>query len=825
MKTYMFCNAHLDPVWLWQWESGMMEGISTYRAASGFIDEYPDFVFNHNEALIYQWVEEHEPELFEKIREQVADGRWEIVGGWFLQPDCNMPSGESVFRQVLRGRLYFYDKFGKVPVTAVNFDSFGHARGLVQMLKKCGYKYYVNIRPGKNIYDFDSEDFIWRGYEGSEIIVHRSDKGYNSVCGKVEEELPEWMEKRKEQKSALYLWGVGNHGGGPSRKDLDDIARMKAQGADLVHAKPDEYFETIQDRELPVVDKGLNPVMEGCYTSIIRIKQMHRRLENDLIMAEEMASHAAIAGLAPYEKEAIDDAWRDLLFSEFHDSLPGSCIAPVEEDVIRMLDHGLEITNRLKAKYFLALCAGQEKLKGGDTVPIFVYNPHPFVYKQPVDVEFMLPRQLWHKEFSDPVVYCNGKKIPSQAAKEASNFSMDWNKRVIFACELAPCCMTRFDVRFKVIEKRPAPELKPDRSGSIRVRTARGQVTVNAHTGLLDSYVVEGTEYVKKGAMSVEVYDDAVSPWGGDGVFQPECPMGSFSPMPGGEAADFAGVRSSSLPPVLVTEEGEVYTVIEAYMQYHRSRMVMRYLVNKLTGMLELELRIFFAEREKRLKLRVPTPFEQTEYIGQTIFGREKLANDLQECVSQYWQAVAGREKALVIVDDGVYGSNCKDGAAGISLLRSVGYGAGSMTWGPPYGDRMYHQRMEQGERRYRFLFLAGERGEVLGKADREAAMFNRRVYAQQFCPSGKGTIPPALVQIDRENVAMSCFKRSERSGEAYILRVFESQGQAAEADIQLPILNRSLRVSLQPFEIKVYRIEKGAVTETDMLEGAVPIG
>ena len=161
----------------------------------------------------------------------------------------------------------------------------------------------------------------------------------------------------------------------------------------------------------------------------------------------------------------------------------------------------------------------------------------------------------------------------------------------------------------------------------------------------------------------------------------------------------------------------------------------------------------------------------------------------------------------------------------GISLLRSVGYGAGSMTWGPPYGDRMYHQRMEQGERRYRFLFLAGERGEVLGKADREAAMFNRRVYAQQFCPSGKGTIPPALVQIDKENVAMSCFKRSERSGDAYILRVFESQGQAAEAEIQLPILNRSLRVSLQPFEIKVYRIEKDAVTETDMLEGAVPIG
>ncbi|MBQ3861562.1 MAG: hypothetical protein II779_13605, partial [Clostridia bacterium] len=132
MKTYMFCNAHLDPVWLWQWESGMSEAISTFRSASKMIDDYPDFVFNHNESLLYEWVEEHEPALFEKIREQVKSGRWKIVGGWFLQPDCNIPAGESILRQILRGRIYFYDKFGEVPVTAVNFDSFGHALRLAQ---------------------------------------------------------------------------------------------------------------------------------------------------------------------------------------------------------------------------------------------------------------------------------------------------------------------------------------------------------------------------------------------------------------------------------------------------------------------------------------------------------------------------------------------------------------------------------------------------------------------------------------------------------------------------------------------------------------------
>ena len=344
MKTYMFCNAHLDPVWLWQWESGLSEAISTFRAASEFIDEYPDFIFNHNESLLYEWVEENEPELFEKIKRQVADGRWNIIGGWFLQPDCNIPSGEAIFRQVLRGRIYFYDKFNKVPVTAVNFDSFGHAQGLVQMLNKCGYKNYVNIRPGRGNYDFDNEDFLWKGYDGkSEVLVHRSDKGYNSVFGEVNRELPEWVKRYANSDTALYLWGVGNHGGGPSRIDLDNIAKMKAEGMDIVHSTPDEYFKTVDRDACPVVDRGLNTLMEGCYTSIIRIKQMHRRLENDLVMVEKMASQAALSGLSKYEKEKIDDAWRDLLFAEFHDSLPGSCIQPVEDDIIRMLDHGLEI--------------------------------------------------------------------------------------------------------------------------------------------------------------------------------------------------------------------------------------------------------------------------------------------------------------------------------------------------------------------------------------------------------------------------------------------------------------------------------------------------
>ena len=823
MKTYMLCNAHLDPVWLWQWESGMSEAISTFRSASDMIDDYPEFVFNHNESLLYEWVEEHEPALFEKIKRQVKEGRWKIVGGWFLQPDCNIPSGESIYRQVLRGRLYFYDKFGEVPITAVNYDSFGHAQGLVQMLKKCGFKYYVNIRPGRGNYDFPNEDFLWKGYEGSEIIVHRSDKGYNSVLGNVHRELPEWIDRHKEQDNALYLWGVGNHGGGPSRKDLDDLRKMKEEGADIVHSTPDEYFKTVDKDSLPVVERGLNYLMEGCYTSIIRIKQMHRRLENDLIMVEEMASHAAIAGLSTYEKQKIDDAWRDLLFAEFHDALPGSCIQPVEDDTIRMLDHGLEITNKLKSKYFLALSAGEEKVPDGDTVPILVYNPHPFTYDQPIDVEFLLPRQMWHKDFSNPVVYYKGERIPAQQAKESGNFYMDWCKRVIFKASLPPFTVSRFDVKFEIIEKRPEPTLKPERT-SITVETARGQVVVNTRTGLVDSYVVDGKEYLKPGSFAVEVFADALSCWDGHPVYDSRYPTGRFNLMTPGKATEFSGVKGGIVAPVRVTDEGEVNTVIEADFEYNNSRLLVRYIVEKLTGALELELRVFYAENEKRLKLCIPTTLENSEYIGQTIFGREKMRMNLQDTVSHYWQSVVGTDKALTIIDDGVYGSDFENGMARMTLVRSAGYGSGRSTWGEPFHEPMYQQRMDQGERRYRFRLTAGEKNSELLNADRNAAIFNRRAYALAFCPPGTGVKPAPLMTVDKENVTLSCFKRSERDENAYILRIFEAQGIPTRTRVDLPVLGLSLDTDLGAFEIKTFIIKDGKISETDMLEGAVPI-
>ncbi len=226
---YLICNAHLDPVWLWEWEEGAGETLSTFRTAAQLCEEFDEFVFNHNEAVLYKWVEMYEPELFSRIQKLVKRRKWHILGGWYLQPDCNMPSGESFVRQILIGKSYFKRKFGVEPETAMNFDPFGHTRGLVQILKKSGFMSYLFCRPDAKHLALPADDFIWVGYEGSEILAHRARHHYNSERGKARQRVEQWIEENQDLDTGMLLWGIGNHGGGPSRQDLEQLQKSSTQ--------------------------------------------------------------------------------------------------------------------------------------------------------------------------------------------------------------------------------------------------------------------------------------------------------------------------------------------------------------------------------------------------------------------------------------------------------------------------------------------------------------------------------------------------------------------------------------------------------------------
>ena len=227
-KVYAIPNAHIDPVWIWGWQEGMREVVATFQAAAERLEENPDLYFAASSAAYYAWVDELDPGLFERIRGHVASGRWELVGAEWVEPDCNLPSGESVCRHLLYGQRYFSYAFGQTASVAYNVDSFGHAASLPQLFQKGGLHAYVMMRPQEHEHSLPASLFRWEGVDGTSIFTFRINTGYTTgffrhdgVDPSVEDER-DLLARRSAEHFALaeaehtpvmMFVGVGDHGG------------------------------------------------------------------------------------------------------------------------------------------------------------------------------------------------------------------------------------------------------------------------------------------------------------------------------------------------------------------------------------------------------------------------------------------------------------------------------------------------------------------------------------------------------------------------------------------------------------------------------------
>ncbi|MEW6356516.1 MAG: glycoside hydrolase family 38 C-terminal domain-containing protein [Planctomycetota bacterium] len=807
-KIHLVCNAHLDPVWLWEWEEGAAEAMSTFRTAADLCEEFDGFVFNHNEAVLYKWVEEYEPALFRRIQRLVKERKWHIMGGWYLQPDCNMPSGESFVRQILLGRRYFKEKFGEAPTTAINFDPFGHTRGLAQILAKSGYDSYLFCRPGQKDCPLPRNEFVWVGYDGSEIVAKRSDVWYNSPLGGARAKVENWIKGNPDRASSLILWGVGNHGGGPSRKDVQDLQALIRETRDfaILHSTPEDYFRDLRrdPSPLPRRESDMNPWAVGCYTSMVRVKQQHRRLENEIYACEKMASAATIQGLMRYPKAELHEALCDLMVSEFHDVLPGSSIQPVEEASLRMMDHGLEIVSRLKARTFFALAGGQPRAKAGE-IPILIYNPHPFRVKGVFECEFQLADQNWTDTYTLPVVHRDGKPLPCQVEKELGNLTLDWRKRVVFAAELEPSRMNRFDCRVQSLPRKPTVSVK-ERRGALRFRTADLDVIVNTRTGFVDRCRIGGKDCLGRNAFQPVVLMDNEDPWGmGGRRFDRE--IGRFKRMSREAGARFSGVTAGPIPSVRVIEDGDVRTVVEAVLSYESSAICQRYKLPKRGAEIEVEVRVHWNEKDRMLKLRIPTSGREQRYIGQVAYGVGDLPANGDEAVAQKWVAVVSRRdnRALTCINDGVYGSDFSAGVLRLTLLRSPAYSGHPIKDRPIVMQDRYTPRIDQGERIFRFWINSGRCRQRLDLVDREALAKNEKPFALSFFPSGAGKKTMAAIVLSDPVVQCTAVKQAEDNDDL-IIRLFEPTGRKRSTVVSIPALRQKRSVQLSGFEIKTLR-------------------
>ncbi|MBQ9747482.1 MAG: alpha-mannosidase [Clostridia bacterium] len=824
-KLHLICNAHLDPVWQWEWEEGAAEALSTFRIAADFCEEYENFVFCHNEALLYQWIETYDKALFARIRRLVKEGKWHIMGGWHLQPDCNMPAGELLLRQITSGRTYFKEKFGVVPTVAVNVDPFGHTRGLVQLLYKTGYTGYLFMRPSSNNGDFGlpADDFTWVGYDGNTVAATRLRYGYGSDKGKAADKIRRMIAGCPDGEVALCLWGVGNHGGGPSKRDLDEIGALADtaanEGVTVIHSTPEQYFAEMKEkRTLPRVEKSLNPWAVGCYTSQSRIKQAYRKAENDYLMTEAMCTHAESAGLLAYPERELCEALYDILTVQFHDILPGTSVQSAEAMALRMLGHASEILSRLRAQAFFALSAGQKKACE-DKIPVLAYNPYPYPIESDLTCEMMLWDQYRDVTFMQPQIYdACGNALPTQCEKENSTIPIEWRKRVVFRAKLAPMSMNRFDCAFTALDARPTYTC-PETETYFTFDTARMHVAVNRKTGLVDRFCRDGVEYLREGAMALEVWDDNFDPWYMNrNRWTEKC--GDFTLLSPTQTAAYYAVPAP-IPAVRVIESGAVRTVIEAAFGYGDSRASVQYILSN-HDTFEIKVHIDWHEKNKVLKLNVASFMENAECIGDQVFGRERMAGGLTENVSQKYIALCDREHALLVANDGTYGSSFDETASSLklTLLRSPSYTA------HPVGDRpvmptdRYMPYIDQGEHDFAFLLEAGERKHVMANAARLAQHFGTRPMLLSLYPSGEGECAACPVTLDESApVTLQAFKKAD-DGKGYVVRLFNPTERPQKS--KLAVLGKTQLLLFGAFEVKTCYFGELGYMELDPMEWGV---
>ncbi len=348
-------HAHTDLAWLWPLAETRRKIQRTWWSVIDLMDRYPDFTFNQSSAQAYAWVEEDDPDLFQKVKARVAEGRWEAVGGSWVEPDANITGGEAFARQLLYGQRYFEDRFGARHSTIWLPDVFGYSGGLPQILRGAGIDGFFTIKLNWNeANQFPFDLFTWEGIDGTSVTAHtffNPGHGYNGNIVPFDT-LGTWRAFRGKsvQRESLFSFGWGDGAGGPTEKMLENYARIKDFPAlpRLRMGKVEEFFSTLPNAGLPRSTGELYlELHRGTLTSQALVKKNNRAAEHRLYEAEAFSAIASLDGY-DYPAAELEAAWKSLLLNQFHDILPGSSISEVYVDSHRQMQEVIETAEDLR---------------------------------------------------------------------------------------------------------------------------------------------------------------------------------------------------------------------------------------------------------------------------------------------------------------------------------------------------------------------------------------------------------------------------------------------------------------------------------------------
>ncbi|HZK71132.1 MAG TPA: glycoside hydrolase family 38 C-terminal domain-containing protein [Clostridia bacterium] len=353
-KSYkMICaaHAHIDMNWKWRWDETVTITLDTFRTMLNIMNEYPDYKFSQSQASVYEIVEEYDPEMLEEIKMRVKEGRWEVTASTWVETDKNMPSGESLSRHILYAKKYLSKLFDLNPDSLnIDFepDTFGHNQNVPEILSKGGVEFYYHCRGkmGENIYK-------WKAPSGASIIVYREPIWYNaSIESSMVSYVPEFCSKYNIN-TMLKVYGVGDHGGGPTRRDIERIIDMSTWPIfpQIQFGTFKDFFSFIKDNsdKLNEVTGEQNFIFDGCYTTQTRIKEGNRVCERMLNEAEIFNSIASSALGIKYPSLDFEGGWKKVLFNHFHDIITGSGIIDTREYAMGLYQQVMATANTKKS--------------------------------------------------------------------------------------------------------------------------------------------------------------------------------------------------------------------------------------------------------------------------------------------------------------------------------------------------------------------------------------------------------------------------------------------------------------------------------------------
>jgi len=785
--VHLICNAHLDPVWQWRWEEGASEALATFRTAVRLLGEHQGLIFNHNEAVLYQWVERLDPPLFRKIQDLAARGRWVVSGGWFLQPDLNLPGTESLVRQIAEGRRYFRERFRSRPRVAYNFDSFGHSGGLPQLLRRAGYEMYIHMRPQEAELRLPADLYRWQGVDGTEILTYRISVGlYHTERDNIRRRLEEGVDLAlRLGRDVPVFWGLGDHGGGATREDLKviDAFIAKEQRVRVVHSTPDKLYAAIKDAAAaaPVVVGDLQRVFTGCYTSLSRVKRRAQKSLGRLVQAEALAAWAWWRKNEDFPEADLRAAWRDHLFNDFHDVITGSCTEPAEQDALDIYGRASEAARRVRLAAAAALNRGD---KESPSLPVTVLNMNTALTRVPVEVESMVDyRPFWSGDWHLKLMRMNGSEVSCQEEQPESLLPFNgWRRKISFLDDIPGVGVSRFHL-LAVSGPKQGGSAKP----GLKFKYDRRR-------GLVGSLkTAAGDECLAGPLFEPLVIEDGADSWGtGRGSYR-----------------DVAGrFRLKGVPKT--TAKGPVRTVVQSVLVHKQSRVTMDVYAYQGWPVLEVRLRILWNEERKRLKLRIPTVFAAGELLCEVPAGAIARPADGEEHVHGRWcflqGRLAGRPAAFGVASNGLHGLDFAKGELRLSVLRSAAY---CHERGFKLGDAPSPKFADLGAHDVRLLVTAGDpegvRRMMPGLADHLAAP----PIAYSHLPFGADSAGvEEFLAVRPSNIRLLACKKAWE-GEALVLRFQEACGIETAAEIDLRAPKAEMRFAFKPFEIKTVRVEK----------------